>query len=41
VRKLFDGIRTLDDTSRGHRDTAHLLEVRARELALSESAFGR
>jgi glycerate 2-kinase len=34
VRELFDGVRTLDDTSADHRDAARLLEIRARELAL-------
>jgi len=34
VRQLFDGIATLDDTSPGYGQTAQLLEIRARELAL-------
>ena len=34
VRQLFDGISTLDDTSPDYRQTAQLLETRARELAL-------
>ena len=34
VRQLFNGISTLDDTSPGYRETAQLLETRARELAL-------
>ena len=33
VRQLFDGIFTLDDASPDYRDTAQLLEIRARELA--------
>ena len=33
VRQLFDDIFTLDDASPGYRNTARLLEVRARELA--------
>jgi glycerate kinase len=34
VRQLFAGITTLDDSSPDYRDTAQLLETRARELAL-------
>ena len=34
IRQLFDGITTLDDSSPGYRDTAQLLETRARDLAL-------
>ena len=34
VRKLFDCVATLDDTSADHRNAARLLEIRARELAL-------
>jgi glycerate 2-kinase len=33
VRQLFQDIATLDDVSPGYRDTAQLLETRARELA--------
>ena len=33
ARQLFDDILTLDDTSPGYRETAQLLEIRARELA--------
>ncbi len=35
VHRLFDGVLTLDDTSPGYRETARLLEARARELASS------
>jgi glycerate kinase len=34
VRQLFDAVVTLDDKSPDHRNAAHLLETRARELAL-------
>ena len=34
VRQLFEGIATLDDVSPGYRNTAQLLETRARALAL-------
>ncbi|CAN5580364.1 glycerate kinase [soil metagenome] len=33
VQSLFDGLITLDDPSPAYRDTAFLLEIRARELA--------
>ena len=33
VRQIFDDIFTLDDASPGYRETAPLLEIRARELA--------
>ena len=33
VRQLFDDVFTLDDASPGYRETASLLEMRARELA--------
>jgi glycerate kinase len=33
VRQVFEDIATLDDASPGYRNTAQLLETRARELA--------
>jgi glycerate kinase len=40
ARQLFDRVVTLDDRCPDYRDTAFLLERRARELALSEDVFG-
>ncbi|MEO7724810.1 MAG: glycerate kinase [Chthoniobacterales bacterium] len=39
VRQLFDGVTTLRGTCPDHSDTAQMLELRARELALSEDVF--
>ncbi len=39
ARQLFDRVVTLDDKSHDYRDSAHLLEARARELARSEPVF--
>jgi glycerate 2-kinase len=39
VRELFDGIRTLEDPDPDYRNTARQLQIRARELALTESVF--
>jgi glycerate 2-kinase len=39
VRELFDGISTLGDAGPDYRDSARQLQIRARELALTESVF--
>ncbi len=39
VRQLFDGVTTLRGTFPDHSDTVQMLELRARELALSEDVF--
>lgn len=41
VRDLFDGITTLGSAGPDYRDSARQLQLRARELALTESVFAR
>jgi len=41
VRELFDGVMTLDAPSQEYRNAARQLELRARELAITESVFAK